>query len=404
MTARTRPDDFALYGATPLFDSARSTSNLVRPDVARFLSYSRLLYGGERQSGGEPVERMLEGRLADFHQTEHCVSFCSGFWALVLSVKSLALSGRSEVIMPSLTYRRLADLVSWAGLIPHYCEVDPVSLSMTVETAQACVNERTALIIAVHPIVNCCDATGLEKLSERIGIPLLFDSVESVYETVNHRKVGSFGCAEGFSLHASKLVNGFEGGYVTTNDGALADHLRILRGDVNAPGRADTSVVAANARQNEVHAAMALASLDDLEAQVERNRRRYYRYRNELAGIPGLRLLEFDESERCAYKNIVVELLDAWPIPRGMTLELLHKDNLLCRPYYYPPLHMKPTSYAVVYGDLSATEKLAERFLTLPCGHFVSEDDITRICEYLGALSSCGSALVARARETFPTS
>lgn len=404
MIDRARPEDFALFGAPPLFEAVRSTSNLVRPDFAQFLAHSQPLFESDRHSGGGPAERMLEQRLAEFHDTEYCVSFCSGFWALVLSVKSLALPGQCEVIMPSLTYRRLADLVSWAGLIPHFCEVDPVGLCITAETAEPCLNERTALILGVHPIVNCCDAVGLEALSARSGIPLLFDSVESVFETVNDRKVGSFGRAECFSFHASKLVNGFEGGYVTTNDGELAQRLRALRGDTDVSEEVDPPIVGANARQNEIHAAMALASLDELDAQIARNRRKYYCYRSGLAGIPGIRLLEFDESERCAYKNIVVELLDAWPIPRDMTLDLLHEDNLLCRPYYYPALHRKSTSYPVVYGDLRATERLAERFMTLPCGHFVSEDDIGQICGYLRALGQCGPALVTRALEAAKTS
>ncbi len=234
------------------------------------------------------------------------------FWALVLAIKCVAIKDRTQVVMPSLTYRRLADLVAWAGLTPHFCEVDPEGLCITAETVRACINGQTALILGVHPIVNCCDSDGLEALSAECGVPLLFDPVESVYETVNGRKVGSFGRAECFSLHASKLLNGFEGGYVTTNDGALASRLKSMRNH----GVAEDGVISEsgmNARQNEVHAAMALAALDGIEEQVESNRRRYYRYRSGLMGIPGLRLLAFDERDKCGYKNIVIELLDDWP-------------------------------------------------------------------------------------------
>jgi dTDP-4-amino-4,6-dideoxygalactose transaminase len=155
-------------------------------------------------------------------------------------------------------------------------------------------------------------------------------------------------------MQSSKLLNAFEGGYVTTNDDALAVRLRAMRnygfevnGELSAPGM--------NAKQNEIHAAMALAALDDVHEQVELNRRRYDRYKTGLATVPGMRLVLFDERERNGYKNIVVELLDDWPISRELTLALLHKDNLLCRPYYYPALHQKSTGYAMVWGDLSQT-------------------------------------------------
>jgi len=398
LDAKTSPEDFALFGGKPTFDSIRSTSNLVRPEFDRFLAYSRLFFDGDRFSDEGRAQQLLDARLAEFHAVRHCVSFCSGFWALVLAMKCLALTGRTEVVMPSLTYRRLADVAAWAGLTPHFCEVDPVRLSISAETAGPCINENTALIMGVHPIVNCCDAAGLEALSVESGIPLLFDSVESVYETVDGRKVGSFGRAECFSMHASKFVNAFEGGYITTNDTALAERLRIMR-DCGSRDDGTFFAPAMNARQIEIHAAMALAALDDMPDQVELNRRRYYRYKTGLANVPGLRLVPFDERERSGYKNIVVELLDDWPISRELTLVLLHKENMLCRPYYFPALHQKTTGYPTVWGDLSRTEALAKRFLTLPCGYFVSEDDVERVCDCLRAIHVHGAALARRVPE-----
>src|SRR5690606_3208750 len=118
-----------------------------------------------------------------------------------------------------------------------------------------------------------------------------------------------------------------------------------------------------NAKLNEVHAAMALAGLDQLDAQVARNRERYQAYRRELVGLPGIRLVQFDESERSGFKNILVELLDDWPLSRAQTLSLLNAERILARAYYAPPLHMKPTDYPTIGGSLPVTERLAERFL-----------------------------------------
>ena len=398
MRVKTKLEDFALFGGRPLFDRIRSISNLVQPDFEKFLGYSRLFFDDQRYSDGGRVEQLLEERLASFHEVKYCVSFCGGFWGLVLAMQALALPGRTEVVMPSLTYRRLADIVAWAGLTPHFCEVDPVRLCITAETARPCINENTAIILGVHPIINSCDGEGLERLSMETGIPLLFDAVESSYETQNGRRIGTFGRAECFSMQSSKLLNAFEGGYVTTNDEALARRLKAVRRyGLGVDGEFFTPAM--NAKQNEIHAAMALAALDDVDAQVELNRRRYQRYKTDLANVPGIRLVLFDERERNGYKNIVVELLAEWPISRELTLALLHKDNLLCRPYYYPALHQKSTGYAMVWGDLSLTEALAERFLMLPCGYFVSEEDVGLVCDYLRAIYVHGAALTQRASE-----
>ena len=67
-------------------------------------------------------------------------------------------------------------MIAWAGFIPHFCDVDPETLCPSVETIESPLNEKTALILAPHPMVNCCDAQGIEELGQALGIPVVFDS------------------------------------------------------------------------------------------------------------------------------------------------------------------------------------------------------------------------------------
>ena len=374
-----------------LFDPPVSCSNLVQPDYERFLEYSRTFFDAHRYTNDGPVARELERRLAEFHETARCVSFSSGFWALVLAIKALALPGREELVIPSLTYRRMADVVGWTGLVPRFCDVDAETLGVSEATAAAVMGPETALVLAVHPIVNCCEVDAIEDLALARGVPLLIDGVESGYETYAGRKIGGFGRAEAFSLHASKLINGFEGGYVTTNDEELANQLLFMRG-FGFSGHDNVVSLGVNAKLNEIHAAMALASLDDLEDQVLRNRDRYRTYQRELADIPGIRLLEFDESERTSFKNIVVELCDEWPLERDATVEALNEQGILARAYYSPALHRKTYSYEVRFGELPVTDRLAPRFVLLPCGARVDADDIATITSFLRRLASAAQA------------
>ncbi len=385
--------DLAVLGGAPTFERPRSTSNLVRPDIDLFLAYSRLFFDAKRYSNTGPVSTLMESRLAEFHGVERCVSFASGFWGLVLAMKALAIPKKGEVVMPSLTYRRLADAAYWAGLTSNFCEVDPMTLAPTPSTVRACTNADTALIVATHPIVNCCDAVGLSELALELGIPILFDSVESVYETIGGQRTGSFGNAELYSLHASKLLNGFEGGYVTSNDAHLADELALARG-FGFKGQDNVVTFGVNAKLNEIHAAMALASLDDVHDQINRNRARYYAYKRRIAAINGLRLLEFDETECSGFKNIVVEVQPGWPIPRDQTIVILNAENVLARAYYSPPLHTMRTSYVVRHGDLSLTEDLAGRFMNLPSGHHVSLEDIDLIVDLLALIERDAAGIV----------
>jgi dTDP-4-amino-4,6-dideoxygalactose transaminase len=390
-------DDLALFAGPRMFGSIISTSNLVRPDIERFLDYSRRFHEAKHYTNEGPMVRLIEARLADFHQTRHCITFANGFWAIVMTITALALPGRSEVVMPSLTYRRLADIAAWTRLKPRFCEVDPGTLAVTAETVEACLTRETALILAAHPIVNCCDVERIAALGSKADLPVVFDSVESVYETVPGGKIGSFGDAECFSLHASKLINGFEGGYVTTSNDELAGRLKVMRG-FGFFGPDNVIEFGLNAKLIEPHACMALASLDDLEAQVSRNRKRYNRYKKLLPSVSGLRLVEFDETQRTSYKNIVVEVTGDWALSRAETLDLLHAEGALARPYYAPPLHQKKMSYPHIPVILPETDRLAELFLLLPCGHFVSEPDIDSLCGLLAFIGENASAIREKRR------
>jgi len=347
------------------FPRPLSTSNLVAPDRDTLMRYARAAYEGA------PIVAWLEQALAAFHGAAHAVTLCNGFWGLVLAIRALAVPGRTDVLMPSLTYRRMADVAAWARLRPRFCEVDSATLAPSATTMRAALTDEVGLLLAVHPIVGLCDVAGLVALAEETGLPLLFDSVESVFEHAPGGKIGGFGAAECFSLHASKLLNGCEGGYITTNDPVLADRLVGLR-DGSDPEGLDV-------RLNRLHAAMALAALDGLDEQIARNRACYEAYRRGLP--PGLCLLAFRAGS--SFKTIVVEIMPNWPRTRAQTLEALNGANVLARAYYHPPLHQKPMAYPYVPAHLPITDDLAERYMLLPCGDHVGLDDVAAILALL---------------------
>ena len=393
MTRKHFVEDLGILGGEVLFSTPKSTSNLLQPDIDKFLDYSKVFFEQRQYTNNGPNVKLLEERLAAFHQVKYCVTFSSGFWALVLAIRSLALQGKTEIIMPSLTYRRMTDMAAWLNLKPHFCEVDPNTLAMSAETVIPCINENTAIILGVHPIVNCCEVKELIEIARKNNIPILFDSVESVYESTSSGKIGGFGNAECFSLHACKLFNGFGGGYLTTNDEELA----LKLGSARSFGFVGVDYVGVeggmNAKLNEIHAAMSLASLDDVESQVARNRERYHTYKSSLSSVLGIRLLEFDEAFKTGYKNIVVEILDDWPLSRDETISILNADNVLARPYYYPPLHSKPMEYDYIPANLPVTDKLAKSYLNLPCGQLVSNDEIVEIVELMRFISANARAI-----------
>jgi dTDP-4-amino-4,6-dideoxygalactose transaminase len=286
-------------------------------------------------------------------------------------------------------------MIAWAGYVPHFCDVDRQTLGASVETIKAATNDSTALILAPHPMVNCCDAEGIERFGRAQGIPVVFDSVEAGYRIHNGTRIGGFGDAEVFSMHATKLLNGFEGGYITTNNSRLADTLNNLKRAGPVGEERGEEGRALDATLNEMHAAMALASLDEVDEQIVENKRRYGLYVAGLRNIDGLKVVEHSESERPDYRLIVVRIGDPWPLSRDQTLRLLEAENILARPYYRP-LNHRPVDYPRVCPRLPVTEEIFREFMVLPSGAHVSEEDVEKIVGVLANIRRHGSMLNLR--------
>ena len=359
--------------ANPIFKTIRSSSNLVTPDIDTFLSYLKRSYDANFFRANGPATKELEERLVKIHGVDYCITFPNCFSSIICCLSSLSLREGSEVITPSFTYRRFGDIISWLGLVPHYCEVDEITLTPTVEMVGSCINENTSAVLLVQPMILITDFTSHHTLTREHGFPLIIDSVEATHSTLNGQKVGSFGDAECFSMHASKLFNACDGGYVTTSNSELAEKLRELRSSIGM-------------ELNEIHAAMALASIDIVSEQIKRNKERYFLYRNILKDISGITLIEYDLDEPRGFKNIMVRLEDDWPLSREETIDLMHAENILARPFWSPPLHLEKPKYKIINGDLPVTEKVGKNHMLLPCGEFTSLHDIKKICDFIDSL------------------
>lgn len=377
-----------------LFEPPISTSNLYAPELEKvwdLFSSSFDPLGSHRK--GQLVER-LEAELCRYHQAEYCVTFSTGFWALVAAVMIKSLSGRSEVIVPSMTYRRLADVVFWSKHRPVFVDIEPKNLSIGPGAVEAAISEQTALILGVHPIVNCCDVSQLVHIAETHEVPIVFDAVESVHETFRDRRVGSFGVGEVFSLHASKLINGMEGGYVCTNEKSFRDELIAFREcQISANGSGIQGIAGT---LNDAHAAFALAGLAEIDRNVEHNQSIYRTYCDELCLLDGLEVLRFDETQQTSYKNIVVKVNSCFPLSRDELVSALNQLGVLARAHYYPALHTKKYRYPVRVCKARVADQAAHQFINMPCGARVTTRDVQKVCEYLRRLSGMSTDSTAR--------
>jgi dTDP-4-amino-4,6-dideoxygalactose transaminase len=335
-------------------------------------------------SNDGPYVLELEQRLAELVGVKHCLTVCNGTMGLLLAARAAGLAG--EVIVPSFTFVGTVHALQWLGITPVFCDVDPRTHNIDPGKVEELVTPATAGIMGVHLWGRPCDVEALEEIACRRQLKLLFDAAHAFACTHRGKLIGGFGDAEVYSFHATKFLNSFEGGAIATNDDELAETARLLR-NFGFVGYDEVASLGINGRMNEVCAAMGLTSLESLEEFVSVNLRNYRIYEEELATVPGIRLIDYDEAERNNYQYVVLEVdASVAGVTRDELVDRLWAEGVLARRYFHPGCHrMEP--YRSLFPDagrrLPETEQLTERVLCLPTGTAVEPEDVRWICGIL---------------------
>jgi dTDP-4-amino-4,6-dideoxygalactose transaminase len=400
---KCRTDDLAVFGGPPLFTSPRPIGQLHCPGTEEFLETVKEAFSRRHLTNDGPLMRRLERRLARFHGVVHCIALANAGLGITMLMQLFSGGRRGEVIMPAFSYRGLPHFAQWAGQTPRFCDVDRLSHALDPRSVESSLSERTTSVLSVCNFNDPGDVDELCRVARARGVPIFLDSVYAVGSTYRGKMMGPFADAEVYSLHATKLLNGFEGGYVTTDDNQLAEKLRWQR-NFTLPGLTPSvpdaqRIVGVNAKLNEMHAAMALLSLERVESIIARNREIFEAYRQGIAAVEGLSLVPYGEREKRNYQMAVLETGPGWALTRDQTVALLRAEGAAISGYYSPALHRSEhCPPGVEVPELPAAEELSGKFVQLPVGEMVNKDDVRRICQLLSFVGDDGAAVAGRMR------
>lgn len=322
----------------------------------------------------------FEARLCEHLGVKHCITMCNATIALEIAAKALDLKG--EVIIPSMTFIATAHALQMQGIKPVFADIDRDTYNLDPAAVERMITPETTGIVGVHIYSRPCDIEGLQAVADKHGVKLMFDAAHAFGCSHKGKMIGNFGECEVFSFHATKFFNTFEGGAIATNNDELAEKTRLMQ-NFGFKGFDNVIYIGTNGKMNEVCAAMGLVNLDSLDDFLVVYKRNYEAYKRGLAGINGLKLIEFDAAGESSPRYIVVEVGDDYPLSRDELVEKLHVANVIARKYFWPGCHqMEP--YKTLQPEagllLPVTEEVAARIVVLPTGTAVDEKTIHKIC------------------------
>ncbi len=389
--------DLAAFGGSPAFTESLHVG---RPNIGnRDALLARLNEILDRRwfTNDGPMVRAFEQRVADHLGVQHCVAMCNATVALEIATRAVGFKG--EVIVPSFTFVATAHALQWQEITPVFCDVDPRTHNIDPSRIERLITPLTSGILGVHVWGRPCDIEAIEAIAARHRLQVIYDACHAFGASHGGRLIGRFGAAEVFSFHATKFLNSFEGGAVTTNDRELAARLRLMR-NFGFSGYDKVTYPGTNGKMTEVSAAMGLTSLESIADFIAVNRRHYDTYRRELARLPGVTMVRYDSAEANNFQYIIVEIESRLAgIDRDQLVKLLHAENVLARRYFYPGCHrLEPyvSYFPNAHLLLPETEQLTTRVMSLPNGTGVSDEEVLAVCALIRFCCEHGTEIARR--------
>ncbi|MGZ6038925.1 MAG: DegT/DnrJ/EryC1/StrS family aminotransferase, partial [Phenylobacterium sp.] len=230
-------------------------------------------------------------------------------------------------------------------------------------------------IAAVIPVCAFGATAGLSRwraFHEATGTPVLIDAA-AAFDALDDARLPAV-----VSLHATKVAGIGEGGYLVTEDKALAHRVKLMT-TFGFHGSRDAQLVGTNAKLSEYAAAVGLAALDGWPGDRLRWLRTAQMLRIALIGLPEVRFQPGWGAD-WATSVCVVGLPDGSAETVERTLNLQGVDS---RRWWGEGCHRTTAFADCRREDLAATDRLAGATLGLPFSIDMSAEDIARIAEAL---------------------
>lgn len=327
--------------------------------------------------------REFEAEFAKACGTKYALSCANGTVSLHLTLLGLGVGPGDEVIMPTLTYIATANCAHYCGATPVFVDSEEDTFNMDPTKIEAAITERTKVIMPVHLYGLPCNMPEINRIAKAHGLYVVEDAAEAFGATIDGKRTGSFSDVASFSFFGNKIITSGEGGAVTTDDEALYERMKLLKGQGMNPNRRYWhDIVGYNYRMTNMQAAVGLGQLEKSEwhlAQRQRIKDLYVKY---LGGREDLvKMQKSPEGYYNVYWMNNVILQDTVAKERDQVMAEMEERNIEMRPVFYP-MHVMPP-YLGSPGHFPVAEKLASRGISLPTHALLEEADVRYVCESL---------------------
>ena len=329
----------------------------------------------------------FESEVADYVGVKQAAALSSGTAALHLALEMLGVQKGDHVFCSDLTFVASANAIRYLNAIPVFIDAEPTSWNMSpsaLEKAFESVLPKAVIVTDIYG--QSADYKLIAEICDKHQTPIIEDAAESLGAEYNRKKCGSFGEMAILSFNGNKIITTSGGGMLLTDRSEFVLEAKKLSTQSREEAlHYEHAQVGYNYRLSNILAALGRAQLKSLDQYVEKRRKIFNYYYNNLKNVEGIRFMpEIENGKSTRWLSVVLmENINHDKIED--IIRSFSEENIEVRPIW-KPMHLQPVFEDASFyynGQKPISASLFEHGLCLPSGSDLSKNDLNRIIELL---------------------
>jgi len=350
------------------------------PSLDKYNSFLKKVWESGWITNNGPLTKKLADDIKNYLAIRNIELVANGTLAIQLAIKALNLRG--EIITTPYSYVATTSAIMWEGCDPVYVDINEKSLCINPDLIEEAITDKTTAILATHVYGYPCDVSQIDRLAKKYNLKVIYDAAHCFGVQQNGESLLSAGDCSILSFHATKLFHTGEGGAVISTNDKLSKRIFLMKkfGHIGEEEYLETGI---NAKMSELHAAIGLCVLPDMD-KILTERKIIYDYYNKLLLNTSNNILTLPNipdglKYNYSYYPVIFNSYEKMMKTRQSLIE----NGIIPRRYFSPSLNTLPYLKPRLKRRCPVSESIADRVLCLPLYAGLKLSSIDYICHII---------------------
>jgi len=338
----------------------------------------------------------LEKELSSFLGIQNLTLVNSCTSALTIALRIIGIGKGDEVITTAMTCIATNTPIINSGASLVWSDIDPDTGMISVEEVESLITAKTKAIMIVDWAGTPANLEGFEKLAQKYSIPVIQDAAHAFGAKFDGNSIAEYADFTCFSFQAIKHFTTGDGGALVcrnSKDHDLAKKLKWFGYDRDSVKDAkgewkgqkwDADIlpeeVGYKFNLNNMSAAVGLANLPKMESVLESHRKNAALLASLLSHHIKIKLLEIDPRALSSFWVYTLRL-NVTEQQRDSIMANLNEKGIGAGLVHLP--NDRYSAFNEYKRELINTNLFSSTQISLPCGWWLSSDDIEKIAQAL---------------------